>query len=104
MNVLVGNQHAGRAESEPDFDPTVIWLAAALLGLGTVMVYSASIAIAEGASFSDGQAHYYLVRHLISLGVGVAAAIAVVMVPMRYWQLAAPYLFMAWRKRPKSWS
>lgn len=94
MNALVGNRQVGRPESGPDFDATVLWLAAMLLGLGTVMVYSASIAIAEAASFSDGQAHYYLVRHLISLGVGVAAATAVVLVPMRYWQLAAPYLFM----------
>ncbi|KPK33067.1 MAG: cell division protein FtsW [Betaproteobacteria bacterium SG8_40] len=95
MNTLVANRDAGRQLSEPDLDPTVLWLAAALLGLGLVMVYSASIAIAEGATSSGGQPHYYFMRHLISLAVGMVAAVAVFQVPMRYWQVAAPYLFMA---------
>jgi cell division protein FtsW len=93
MSALLGNSHRVQARVEPDFDPTVIWLAAAMLGLGIVMVYSASIAIAEAAKFTNGQVQYYLVRHLIAVGVGVVGAIAVVQVPMRYWQLAAPYLF-----------
>lgn len=95
MSTLVRNRGAARPENEPDFDPTVLWLAAALLGLGAVMVYSASIAIAEAAKFSGGQPHYYLVRHVMSLAAGAVAAVAVVQVPMRYWQVAAPYLFMA---------
>ena len=94
MNALIGNV-AARPAIEPDFDPVIIWLAAALLGLGVVMVYSASIAIAEAAKFSDGQSHYFLLRQLISLGVGLFAAVVIVQVPMRFWQFAAPYLFMA---------
>ena len=93
MNALLGSSHPAQARAEPDFDPTVIWLAAALLGLGIVMVYSASIAIAEAAKFTNGQVQFYLVRQLIAVGVGVVGAIAVVQVPMRYWQMAAPYLF-----------
>ena len=79
MNTVVGNRHVGRSEIEPDFDTTLMWLAAALLGFGAVMVYSASIAIAEAANFSAGRPYYYFVRHLIALGVGVAAAMAVVL-------------------------
>ena len=94
MNALIGNA-AARPAIEPDFDPVIIWLAAALLGLGVVMVYSASIAIAEAAKFSEGQSHYFLLRQLISLGVGLFAAVVIVQVPMRVWQFAAPYLFMA---------
>ncbi|MGD8790203.1 MAG: FtsW/RodA/SpoVE family cell cycle protein, partial [Burkholderiales bacterium] len=94
MNVLLGDQQKVAARVEPDFDPAVLWLAAFLLGLGAVMVYSASIAIAEAAKYSGGQIQYYLVRHLIAVGVGIVAATAVVQVPMRYWQVAAPYLFM----------
>lgn len=93
MSALLGTSHRVQARVEPDFDPTVIWLAAALLGLGIVMVYSASIAIAEAAKFTNGQVQYYLVRQLIAVAVGVIGAVAVVQVPMRYWQLAAPYLF-----------
>lgn len=95
MNTLVDSRNAARPASEPDLDPTVIWLVAALLGLGAVMVYSASIAIAEAARFSGGQAHYFLLRHIVSLIVGIVAAVAVFQVPMRCWQIAAPYLFMA---------
>ena len=94
MNALIGTA-AERPAIEPDFDPVIIWLAAALLGLGVVMVYSASIAIAEAASFSDGQSHYYLLRHVVALAVGIVAAVVIVQVPMRSWQIAAPYLFMA---------
>ena len=32
----------------PEYDRTLVWLAVLLLGLGLVMVYSSSIAIAEG--------------------------------------------------------
>jgi cell division protein FtsW len=94
LNALIGTA-AARPVIEPDFDPVIVWLAAALLGLGVVMVYSASIAIAEAASYSGGQSHYYLLRHAIALAVGMFVAVFIVQVPMRVWQIAAPYLFMA---------
>lgn len=94
MTSILGSV-AHRPAVEPDFDPVILWLAAALLGLGTVMVYSASISIAETARYSNGQPHYFLVRHSIALCAGLCAAFVVVQVPMRLWQIAAPYLFMA---------
>jgi cell division protein FtsW len=94
MSVLAGLADNRGANSEPDLDATLIWLVASLLALGSVMVYSASIAIAEGATYSGGQAHYYLLRHVVSLAVGFVAAFLAFQVPMRYWQMAAPYLFM----------
>jgi cell division protein FtsW len=94
LNALFGTA-AARPAIEPDFDPVILWLAAVLLGLGVVMVYSASIAIADSARFSDGQSHYFLLRHVISLAIAMFAAVVIVQVPMRCWQTAAPYLFMA---------
>jgi cell division protein FtsW len=85
---------AARAHDEPDFDAAVVWLSLALLGLGLVMVYSASIAIAEAGSLSGGKPHYFLVRHLVFLSVAIVAALFVLQIPMRMWQLAAPYLFV----------
>ncbi len=79
---------------EPDFDPLIIWLTAALLGLGLVMVYSASIAIAEAGAIAGGKPHYFLARHALFLLLGVGAALLAVQVPMRAWQLGAPYLFV----------
>ncbi len=94
MNALIGTA-AARPAIEPDFDPVIMWLAAVLLGLGVVMVYSASIAIADAANYSGGQSHYYLLRHVIALAVGIVVAVVIVQVPMRSWQIAAPYLYMA---------
>jgi cell division protein FtsW len=94
VNALIGTA-AARPAIEPDFDPVIMWLAAALLGLGVVMVYSASIAIAEAAIYSGGQSHYYLLRHVIALALVIVVAVVIVQVPMRSWQIAAPYLFMA---------
>ena len=93
MNGMLGIA-ATRPDLEPDFDAGVVWLSLALLALGLVMVYSASIAIAEAGGLSGGKAHYFLLRHALFVTIGVVAAVCVVQIPMRAWQLAAPYLFM----------
>jgi len=78
-----------------DFDPWLVWPAVALLLMGLVMVYSASIAIAEGSSFTGNQPHYFLSRQALFLMVGLGLALLAFQVPMRRWQQAAPWLFMA---------
>ena len=93
MNGMLGIT-ATRPGVEPDFDTIVVWLSIALLGLGLVMVYSASIAIAEAGSLSGGKAQYFLMRHALFVAVGICAAVCVLQIPMRAWQLAAPYIFV----------
>ena len=78
----------------PEYDRTLVWLSVLLLGLGLVMVYSSSIAIAEGGRNTGYQPTYYLVRHALFVIVGVVAAVAAFQVPIRLWQQAAPYLFV----------
>ena len=74
---------------------SLAWSTLLLLALGLVMVYSASIAIAEG-----GRAHRLSRRGTSSramrmfLAIGVVAAVVAFQVPMRLWQQAAPYLFI----------
>jgi cell division protein FtsW len=80
--------------SLPEYDRTLVWLAVLLLGLGLVMVYSSSIAIAEGGRNTAYQPTYYLVRHALFVMVGIIAAVAAFQVPVRLWQQAAPYLFI----------
>ena len=77
-----------------ELDPLLIWSAAALLLIGLVMVYSASIAIAEGSRFTGNQSHYFLLRHGVYLALGTAAGLLAFQVPMGRWQQAAPWLFM----------
>ena len=84
-----------RAAALPEYDASVVWAAAVLLTLGLVMVYSASISTAESARVTGGEATYYLARHAAFVGAGLAAGLAAFQVPMRAWQRAAPWLFVA---------
>ena len=76
-----------------DFDPGLIWSAIFLLGLGLIMVYSASISIAE-TSRGDGYAAYFLVRQTIYLLVGLFIGLIAFQIPMRLWQKYSLYPFL----------
>jgi cell division protein FtsW len=79
----------------PEYDRTLVWLMTLLLGLGIVMVYSSSIAIAEGGRATGYDPGYFLTRHALFVLVGIVFAILAFQVPLRLWQQAAPVLFMA---------
>jgi len=79
---------------QQQFDELLLWALAGLLMLGLVMVYSASIATAEGSRFTGHEPAYYLIRHGIFVLIGVTAGIAAFSVPLQQWQNYAPYLFM----------
>ena len=81
----------GRRESS--LDPGLVWSAALLLAIGLVMVYSASIAMAEAEKFTGYRPGYFLMRHAMYLCVGVGLAAALFRVPLWLWQKAAPWLF-----------
>src|SRR5689334_2065318 len=84
-----------RRVSVPEYDRTLVWLVVLLLGLGVVMVYSSSIAIAEAGRNTAYQPTYYLLRHAVFVALGVLSALVAFQVPMRLWQQAAPYFFVA---------
>ncbi|MCA1978046.1 MAG: putative lipid II flippase FtsW [Thiobacillus sp.] len=83
---------APKPSAELDF--SLLWLALGLLAIGLVMVYSASIAIAEAARYTGHNGAYYLIRQAVFITLGVGAGMLAFQVPMRVWQQAAPYLFM----------
>ena len=80
---------------QAQFDELLLWVLAGLLTIGLVMVYSASIATAEGSKFTNYQPGYYLVRHGIFIAVGVVAGIFAFQVPVDTWKSYAPVLFVA---------
>ena len=55
----------------------------ALLGLGLVMMTSASSEVAAALS---GNPLYHMIRHLIYLAIGISAAVATLLIPMAFWQ------------------
>jgi cell division protein FtsW len=77
-----------------EYDRPLTWAALLLAATGLVMVYSASIATAEAARYTGHNAAWYLARHGMVLGVSLSAAIMVFLVPAKWWQHAAPVLFM----------
>ncbi|MES2563544.1 MAG: putative lipid II flippase FtsW [Pseudomonadota bacterium] len=79
----------------PEYDRGLVWSTLLLLALGIVMVYSASIAIAEGGRSTGYQPTYYLTRHVCFVAISMALATVAFQVPLRLWQRAAPYLFVA---------
>jgi cell division protein FtsW len=62
-----------------------------ILGLGLVMLTSASISVADN---SMGQPFYYLLQQLLAVGVGGAMAVLMLRTPTEYWQRAAPFLLI----------
>ena len=88
--------YAARApKPSAELDFSLLWLALGLLAVGLVMVYSASIAIAEAARYTGNNGEYYLLRQGIFIVIGIGIGMAAFQVPMRVWQQAAPYLFLA---------
>jgi cell division protein FtsW len=80
---------------QAQFDELLIWVFIALLALGLVMVYSASIATAEASKFTGHQPAYYLVRHGVFITAGLFFGLLAFQVPVQIWQTYAPYLFLA---------
>jgi cell division protein FtsW len=83
-------QHAPSAE----YDRSLAWAALLLASLGLVMVYSASIDIAEANRHTGNNPAYFLMRHTVFLCIALCASIAVFLVPLRVWQRSAPWLFV----------
>ena len=78
-----------------EVDLTLLWSGLFLLLFGMVMVYSASIAIAEAGRHTGNHPAYYLVRHGVFLAIGLVGAVMAFQVPMSAWEKLAPWLFVA---------
>jgi len=77
------------------FDQALVAVVIGLLATGLVMVYSASIAMPDNPKFIHYTPTYFLTRHVLSITLGLVAALAVVQVPVNAWEKAAPYIFIA---------
>ena len=82
------------ARRDSGIDPALAWSALVLAAFGLVMVYSASIAMADAERFTGFRSSYFLVRHSLYLAIGLSVAFALFRVPVWLWQRAAPWLFL----------
>src|SRR5574343_839626 len=88
------NVNAGQPTRMMGFDQALVWVTLALMLLGLVMVYSATIALPDSPRFSNYTQTFFLQRHLISLVMAVALAAVVAQIPMSSWERLARPLFV----------
>jgi len=88
---VAGARRDGRFDR---IDATLVMVIVALLMFGTVMVYSASIALADSPRYNVAPAHF-LARHAISMLIGCGAAAGAFCVPLAGWQRVARWGFVA---------
>jgi cell division protein FtsW len=86
---------ARKIRPTPELDFGLLWLTIALLAIGLVMIYSASIATAEGMRQTGYESYYFLLRQAIYTTLAVAMAVAVFQIPLRAWRQMAPWLFFS---------
>ncbi|MBX3610641.1 MAG: putative lipid II flippase FtsW [Hydrogenophaga sp.] len=70
-----------------------MWVVFAIMAWGLVMVYSASIALPDNPRFAAYTHTHFVVRHAMSMVIGVVAALLAFQVPVKTWERLAPYLF-----------
>ncbi len=76
------------------FDQALVWVLLALVALGLVMVYSASVALPDSPRFARYAPTHFLSRHVLSIVLAVLAAVVTVQVPMSVWEKWSPALFI----------
>ena len=75
------------------YDLPMALVVLALVLLGTVMVYSASITLGDSPRYHVAPTHF-LVRHVFALGIACAGAAIALSVPMSMWERLAPWIFI----------
>ena len=98
LPVRAGGMEYRRTASTPasvlGFDQALVWVVVALLAWGTVMVYSASIALPDNPRFGKIAPTHFLVRHIFALVMAFVAALLAFQVPMALWERHARGLFL----------
>ena len=86
---------SGQPTKLQGFDLQLIWVVLALMALGLVMVYSASVALPDNPKFARYAPTHFLMRHALSILVAFVAAVIVIQVPVNVWEKFAPWVFVA---------
>ncbi|HEY2254431.1 MAG TPA: putative lipid II flippase FtsW [Variovorax sp.] len=101
LPVRLGSAGVAQTKAEPvrvlGFDQALVWVTVALLAWGLVMVYSASIAMPDDPRFARAgySPIFFITRHAASLVIASVAGLLTFQVPMKTWERAAPWIFVA---------
>ena len=95
---LAGQDYEGRRTDrwvrQAGIDQVLIWVVVGLLCFSLVMVYSASIVLADSPRSGALSSLHYVVRHGVSILVGILAAYMVFMMPMSFWEKYSRWPFI----------
>jgi cell division protein FtsW len=90
INVGAGNQPTRFL----GFDQALVCVVIALLAMGLVMVYSATVALPDSPKFARYVPTYFMTRQAMFIGVSLLAALIAVQVPVAFWEKASPWVFV----------
>ncbi|MGA7811516.1 FtsW/RodA/SpoVE family cell cycle protein, partial [Caballeronia sp.] len=78
-----------------DYDYSLMWVTILLLGLGIVMVYSASIAMPDSKKYASYHDYAFLLRQIMFVVMGSVVGVISFRIPTSTWDKYAPKLFVA---------
>jgi cell division protein FtsW len=76
------------------FDQALVCVLIALLALGVVMVYSATVALPDSPKFARYVPTYFMTRQIVFIAVSLVAALVTVQIPVSFWEKASPWVFV----------
>jgi cell division protein FtsW len=77
------------------FDQALVCVVIALLALGVVMVYSATVALPDSPKFARYVPTYFMSRQILFVAISLVAALVTVQIPVSFWEKASPWIFVA---------
>jgi cell division protein FtsW len=89
------NVSSGQPAKLQGFDQPLIWVVVALVALGLVMVYSATVALPDSPKFAKYTPTFFLTRHILSIAIGTVCALVAVQIPVSVWERLSPWIFVA---------
>ena len=76
------------------FDQALVVVVAAVVTLGLVMVYSASVALPESPKYAAYTPTYFLARHAMFIAMAFVMALVMLQVPIAFWEKHASKIFI----------
>ena len=76
-----------------EYDQLLVWAVLSLMLIGLVMVYSASITLADGPKYANYSSNFFLIRHMISLAIAIGVGVWTFKIPTKMWDRYSPLIF-----------
>ena len=74
-------------------DHVLLCVLIGILMFGVVMVYSASIALPDNPRFSHLSSWYFVLKHVIAMGLGLVGMVFMLVIPVALWEKLSGWIF-----------